>query len=796
MSPTAGPLRGFILTRDWRDTVAGTELEFWVATDQGTRRIRVGGQRATAFVRASQKAKLEAAVAGTADAPVIKPVLLKALDQEPVAAVYVEGYRRMLQLRRRLEREGIELLEADIRPSDRFLMERFITSSILVDGGIADGPHGLVDPVVKAADRHRPVLGVVALDIETSGRGELYSIALEGLGDRRVLMLDPGREDTDRSAGFDLEYRRTRADLIRALNAWFARHDPDVIIGWNVVQFDLLRLQECADACGVPLALGRDARPIEWRRHNRRDGFVFASIPGRLAIDGIEALKSALQTFRSYSLEAVGQALLGEGKSIEDDRHGKLAEIERRFQEDKPALAAYNLRDCELTTRIFERARILDFMLERANVTGLQADQSGGSIAAFSHLYLPRMHREGYVASNVSRTADDPYPGGFVIDSIPGLYDSVLVLDYKSLYPSIIRTFLVDPVGLAEGRANPDAAQTIPGPNGTRFSRTKHCLPKIIGDLWSDRDRAKKDRNEPLSQALKLLMNAFVGVLGAPGGRFYDRDLAAAATLRGHEIIKQTRVLVEAEGYRVIYGDTDSVFVWLRERHDDASADEIAQGLVSRINAWWRDHLADTLGLHSHLEIEFDVHYRRFFMPTIRGSDQGSKKRYAGLVTSEAGADELVFRGLETARSDWTPLAQTFQQELFRRIFLEQPYDGYVRDYVSRLRAGSLDASLVYRKRIRGSLASYDRTTPPPVRAARLADELNSKNGRPLQYQGGGWIEYVMTVNGPEPLEAARSPLDREHYVTNQLEPIADSILPLLGDRFGALVGVQAEFSF
>ncbi len=102
--------------------------------------------------------------------------------------------------------------------------------------------------------------------------------------------------------------------------------------------------------------------------------------------------------------------------------------------------------------------------MERAQTTGLQADHFGGSIAAFSHHYLPRMHRQGYVAPNVGEIASKAYPGGYVMDSKPGFYDSVVVLDYKSLYPSIIRTFLVDPVGFIEGSNAGDAATLVKGP--------------------------------------------------------------------------------------------------------------------------------------------------------------------------------------------------------------------------------------------------------------------------------------------------------------------------------------------
>lgn len=783
--------RAFILTRQWRDTREGVDLELWLATDEGPRGVLVKGQTAVAFVRESQRADVEAAIRNDS-AFELRPLPLKTLGQEPVLGLYGQSYRAMLRLEKRLAEKGVTLHEADIRPTDRYLMERFITASVTVEAAGAEGDAIWVNPRLKATDPYRPPLRVVSLDIETSAMGELYSVALEGCGQRQVYMLGEAPKVDDAPRDFTLAYLPDRPALVLALNAWFREHDPDAIIGWNLVQFDLRLLQACADQHGLVLSIGRGGKPIDWRAHGRREGYVFASIPGRLAIDGIEAMRSAMWSFPSFSLESVAQTLLGKGKDTDDPYH-RMDEIERRFREDKPALARYNLVDCELVTKIFAKADLLNFVLERANATGLPADQSGGSIAAFSHHYLPRMHREGYIAPNIGHVHGESYPGGFVMESRPGIYDSVLVLDYKSLYPSIIRTFLVDPIGLAEGLLESDARQTVPGPNGTRFSRTKHCLPGIITTLWERRDQAKRDGNQPLSQAFKLLMNAFVGVLGASGGRFFDPRLASAVTLRGHEMMRETRKLVEAEGYEAIYGDTDSIFIWLGRPHDEGEAMAVAEHLVRRINDHWKDTLANELGIQSYLEIEFDTHYKRFFMPTIRGSELGSKKRYAGLVENDDGTEELVFRGLETVRSDWTPLAQGFQRELFGRIFRREPYADYVKDYVRRLQAGELDDLLVYRKRLRGKLDSYDRTTPPQVRAARLADDYNARLGRPLQYQNGGWISYVMTVGGPEPIEARIAMIDHEHYLTNQLEPIADAILAPLGDSLAVLTNQQSE---
>jgi DNA polymerase II len=780
---------GFILTRHWRDTVAGTEVDFWLATDAGPRLVRLPLQQSVAFIPMAQRSELARALRHERQFE-LRPLQLQDFSQRPVLGLYCRHHRQLLKLEKILKEQGVTVYEADIRPPERFLMERFISAPVLFSGPVATPAAApLLVTQFKAHAHYRPTLKLVSLDIETTQQGELYSIALEGCGQRQVYMLGP----PNRAGGdldFTLEYCDSRSSMLEKLNQWLARHDPDAIIGWNLVQFDLRVLQEHAERFGVPLRFGRDGSVLEWREHGFQQNHFFAAAAGRLIIDGIEALRSATWSFPSFSLEAVAQTLLGEGKSIANP-YQRMAEIDRRFAEDKPSLATYNLKDCELVTRIFAKTELLDFLLERATVTGLPADRNGGSVAAFSHLYMPHMHRLGYVAPNLGDTAGESSPGGFVMDSQAGLYDSVLVLDYKSLYPSIIRTFLIDPVGLVEGLAHPDDADSVPGFRGGRFSRRKHSLPAIVAQIWQGREAAKREHNKPLSQALKIIMNALYGVLGSTGCRFFDPRLASSITMRGHEIMHRTRELIEAQGYQVIYGDTDSTFVWLRHAHDEAEAGQIGHALVRHVNDWWRTYLAQQFGLESTLELEYETHYRRFLMPNVRGTELGSKKRYAGLVMQADGSLEMVYKGLETVRSDWTPLAQVFQQELYRRIFQRESYQDYVRAYVERTLTGALDDQLVYRKRLRRPLQAYERNIPPHVRAARMADDFNLAQGRPLQYQNGGWISYVMTSAGPEPLETQRSPIDYEHYVTRQLQPVADAILPFLQDDFATLITRQ-----
>ncbi|RON81526.1 DNA polymerase II [Pseudomonas fluorescens] len=778
--------QGFVLTRHWRDTAAGTEVEFWLATDAGPRRVRLPHQPSVAFIPAEQREAAERLLHDEKNVE-LRSLALQDFEHRPVLGLYCQQHGQLMRLETALNRNGVDVFEADVRPPERYLMERFITAPVRFSG-TPDADGVLLNAQLKPDPDYRPKLRLVSLDIETTETGELYSIALEGCGERQVYMLGAPNGD-DSIVDFDLEYCDSRTVILKKLNDWFARHDPDAIIGWNVVQFDLRILHEHARRLGVPLKIGRGGEEMQWREHGSRNHY-FASAAGRLIIDGIESLRSATWSFPSFSLENVAQTLLGEGKSI-DNPYQRMDEINRMFAEDKPALAKYNLKDCELVTRIFAKTELLTFLLERASVTGLPADRSGGSVAAFTHLYMPLMHRQGFVAPNLGTNPPQASPGGFVMDSQPGLYESVLVLDYKSLYPSIIRTFLIDPVGLIEGLQHPDDADSVPGFRGARFSRTRHCLPAIVSRVAEGRETAKREHNAPLSQALKIIMNAFYGVLGSSGCRFFDTRLASSITLRGHEIMLRTRKLIEEQGHAVIYGDTDSTFVWLRRPHGQEEAANIGQALVKHVNDWWRAHVRDEYGLESALELQFEIHYKRFLMPTIRGAEEGSKKRYAGLVTRADGTDEMVYKGLETVRTDWSLLARQFQQELYERIFQRKPYQDYVRDYVRKTLAGEFDDRLVYRKRLRRTLDDYERNVPPHVRAARLADDYNAQHGRPRQYQNGGWISYVITLAGPEPLEVRRAAIDYDHYITRQLQPVADAILPFVDDDFSTLIGGQ-----
>jgi DNA polymerase-2 len=232
-------------------------------------------------------------------------------------------------------------------------------------------------------------------------------------------------------------------------------------------------------------------------------------------------------------------------------------------------------------------------------------------------------------------------------------------------------------------------------------------------------------------------------------------------------------------GYKVIYGDTDSVFVLLSAELGPEACDQLGRNLASDLTAHFQTKLRTELRLESHLELEYETHFRRFLMPTMRGSEIGTKKRYAGATVDSKGETKIVFKGLEAVRTDWTPLARSFQRELFRRVFADEPYKPFLCSTAAELFQGKLDDQLVYRKRLMRKVDEYVKNVPPHVQAARKLP----KQGRS--------IEYFITLAGPEPRQALKSPLDYDHYFERQLAPAADSLLHFLGEEFSAIAGRQ-----
>jgi DNA polymerase-2 len=757
----AVPIDAFLLSREWRDADRGVDIVLWARAAESPVRVRMTGQEPVMFVPRGADAHAARRASPS----------LATMAGHPVDAVYFRSQRALVDERDRIRAAHGATFESDVKPHERFLMERFVTASMRLTGErtMRDGVLHFENPTVRSAD-FTPTLTVLALDLETDDLdGPLLSAAI-ATHDREVVFVSgPG---TDRDG---IRFCADEPALLEALLAAIRAIDPDVLVGWNVVDFDLTVLERRARLRRVPFAIGRAGETARVLQGSTSQTVATARVPGRVVLDGIATLKSATLRFERYALDHVARELLGRGKKIAPVSD-PVAEIRRMHRDDVDALAAYNLEDCRLVLEIFAKVDLLGFAMERARLTGLAMDRQGGSVAAFDHLYLPRLHRRGFVAPDVGDVRAAPSPGGHVLDSVPGLYRDVASFDFRSLYPSIIRTFMIDPLGLHQPGVDP-----IPGADGAFFAREGAILPELIETLHDARSVAIAAKNEPLSRAIKIVMNSFYGVLGAPGCRFFDPRLPTSITRRGHLIIERARLFFDEQGLRVLYGDTDSLFVHMPGGGDGTP--ERAQALAAALTRTLADELRRDLGVESHLELRYESHYLRFFLPTTRGTTTGSKKRYAGTVRKALGAVALVVRGLEAVRTDWTPLARRVQRELLRRVLEDEPFEAWLVDITRDLAGGRLDDELVYRKRLRRDLDAYSAEgAPPHVRAARMR-----KGDAPE----AGAVDYVVTLAGPQPADARTSPVDHAHYLDKQLAPACDVVLPFVGTSFEALTSKQ-----
>jgi DNA polymerase-2 len=753
-------------------------------TDGRSFLVRDARIRPAFFVLAADRARAVTAARAAGISLDPEPHRLRGMNGERLVRVEVAIPADVPPLRDLLHDAGIATFEADVRFAVGYLIDRGIQGACRIVGAAAPGPGVdlVFDEPELAPSRAAIVPRVLSFDIETDPAAQrLLAIAIYGLGMDEVLVVDPaGRAMPERAIGLPSE----RA-VLEAFAERVATCDPDVLTGWNVIEFDLAVLARVAQRVRLPLRLGRDAAPLMVRPAERPFGGASAVIAGRLALDGIDLLRGAFVRQDDYGLDAVARAVLGEGKDLAGAVHDRAGEILANYRADLPAFTRYARTDARLALEIVQRLDLVNLAFARSRLTGMTPDRIAASIASFDFLYLSALHRRGFAAPTLRAASGAAVnqAGGQVLEPEPGLFAHVWVFDFKSLYPSIIRTFNIDPLGFAGvGDAGDDAEDVVVAPGGARFRREPAILPALLDDLMPRRDEAKRTGDRVASQAIKILMNSFYGVLGTPACRFHNAAIANAITAFGRHLLMWTKRWFEDHGYRVLYGDTDSLFV-ASGATDDVDAEATGRRLVAAFNGDLGDYVRVRWRVGSRLELQFEKLYARLLLPAMRHGPEGARKRYVGVPAGQP-ADALEFVGMEVVRRDWTELAKNVQRELYRRLFAGEPVEAFLQETVRALRAGELDDALVYRKGLRKALGSYTANTPPHVAAARKS---RSPPGRV--------IAYVMTTRGPEPLDALDAPPDREHYLERQLRPVAEPVLHTLGLDFDTVIGAATQLA-
>jgi DNA polymerase-2 len=263
--------------------------------------------------------------------------------------------------------------------------------------------------------------------------------------------------------------------------------------------------------------------------------------------------------------------------------------------------------------------------------------------------------------------------------------------------------------------------------------------------------------------------------------------VAGAITGFGQMLLKWVKSIVdEVDGLTVLYGDTDSIFVKCDQLFDPWKK---GRQICEWINEQLQIHVQDGYGLSSQMELEFEKYFAKFFLPIRRGNPNvGRAKGYAGLCIGVNGEETIEITGMEAVRSDWTDIAHHLQEGMLELLFHDAPakdLESYVWNTVARLRKGESDENLIYKKRLRKPLESYRKTLPPHVKAAkkRLAQEPR------------GTVAYVITVDGPQPIENITSRIDYRHYVEKQIKPIVETISSVISiNMSSAIYGQETLF--
>ncbi|HKN07255.1 MAG TPA: DNA polymerase domain-containing protein [Thermoplasmata archaeon] len=640
-----------------------------------------------------------------------KPALRVTLHRPWLVPQYRDQYRR--------RGDETSVLACDIPFVHRFLYDKHLGLAVAFEA--EDEPEDVrarytVPDVVRvvtdnghdirSTEVFRPSLRVLSFDIENAIRTRtIFTICGVSVGG--------GRPRTTFRI-HNTEERRLIEEFVKTIIA----DDPDVITGYNIGGYDFPLLVERAAATGLgPLAIGRE------RSAPREMGERLWKVTGRAVADAWWSVRRDLKP-KQETLQFVARTLLGDSKLDVDRR-----EIEREWAADQDRVMEYCEHDADLALRILQRLRTVEKAADLATVAHLPLEEgmNGRTSLYIDALLIPRADAKG-VGVPMSHFAgrENPIEGGYVHPIRPGIYRWVVVLDFKSMYPSIIISR-----NLCFTTLSPEG--TTVAPSGARFlaaSVRRGIIPEILADLLADRTRFRqagqaatsaemKEYYDGLQNAVKVLMNSFYGVLASSFYRFTNKDIGAAITAFGREAITSIIRDLEADGFDVVYSDTDSVFV----RSPVASlegAREFGERVAKRFT-------------HEGVTFEFQSVFESFF-------SHGVKKRYVGRTAWPV--EDLVVRGYETRRTD----AFDFQSAALLEVFdlvLRGDTDGAVRrarELVQSVRNREVPVErLVIARTVRAE-SEYNESTRESLPFLRVFKQLRSEGYDVIPGMRVAWI--------------------------------------------------------
>jgi len=681
------------------------------------------------------------------------------------------------QVRTRLMEGGLKVLAADIPFHLRFTYDMDLSSCVRITGGENKEKRGdyTTDLVVDAEkleniDAFYPELKILAFDIENSMRDQ-HLITLCGV--------------IRKASGQPLDSFVLEGDergIIEGFGEQISKSDPDIITGYNIDGYDIPKILERAKALGMPeINWGRARSQATMRQFNNR----FWSVEGRIVVDAWWQVKKAIKP-KQETLNAVSLLLLGEEKLDVDP-----TKIDQEWAQDPEKVKRYCKRDAELALRVLEKIQVLKRGLDLATVSMLPLNDaiSGTTSTLIDSILIRRADRAKVGVPMTSRQEyDEQIEGGYVHAIEPGLYRMVVVEDFKSMYPSLIIAHNICFTTLDESGKVGGAVSPI-GVHFLSKEQRPGLLPKILTELMAEREKLKRMMKEAksdedrdyyrgLQEAVKILMNAFYGVFASSFYRFTDQRIGGSITAFARQEIQKVIRQLEEDRNKVIYSDTDSVFIQ-SQFEDLAQTVEFGKEVAKRF----------TQGGAS---LEFEKVMDPFF-------SHGKKKRYIG--RSVWPEKSMVIRGYETRRTDSFDLQSETLMTIFEKI-LDGDTEGAVqfgRDTIQRVLKGDVEAEKLVISR---SAKAFDTYKDP----SRMANVTIAKKLLEMGYefQPGMKVSWIVTNSRRTPQEVepflAGKAFDKKPDYKYYAERLAQSIVRVT-DVFGwdekrLLTGAQQSTLF
>ncbi len=680
---------------------------------------------------------------------------------------------KMLELNRGGSGSVIDEFEYQISALRVYLSEQGFSCLEWLEGDLTvKGGKSLIKDIKKTIGQ-KPNLKILAFDMEVievqRGVPSIIMISVFGEGLSKIITY----QKTDYSV--DSIIVNDEKSVIENFLQIIEDYDPDIIFGYNSDLYDMPVLRERAKKLKINIeSLSRDNSGITLSKRAR---FTTARLIGRVHIDifnfVFNILSPMLQS-EQLTLKNVAYELLEDTK-LDMEYEDILQAWDKGHELDK--LARYCLKDSELVYKLAEM--LLPDIEELTKITGQSLFDT--SRMPYSQLvewyYIKKAKSQNRIIPNqpkfdeIQMRRQITYEGGFVKEPQPGLHRNIAVVDFASLYPSIIASYNIS-IETLNCSCCKDEGYKIPE-LPYRFCKNKRgfeslAIEELLKERLALKEKLKKldpDSHEYLvldtkQKALKTIINASYGYYAYPGSRWYSKECAESITALGRFWIKEILKKSEEKGFQVIYGDTDSVFLKFAEDKGKVEA------FIHEIN----DYLPGIM----RLDLE-SFYTKGIFVPKETGGI--AKKRYA--LLDEKG--RLKIRGLEIVRRDLSRYARQTQQEILKMCLIEENVKRafkYLDERINNLKQGKYDfKDLVVYEQLSKPVSEYKLISPHVMAAKRLLEKgipvgEGSVIGYIIQKGHGSISERAYPVELAEP-----SKVDIDYYIENQVVPSAMRIL-------------------